>query len=517
MDNLNLKKQMPKNLAMNILSFTVNVLIGLWLIPYLVKHIGIAAYGLVPLAMIFSEYIGLIIQSLNSSINRFLLIALQKNDHIEANHVFNTSLSMMLLLLFVQSFIMLYILFNLSEVISIPSGLSKDAFWLFTFTFLGFSLSLLRAVISTPIFAYNRLDILQLIDIVQIVSRVFIIVILFTVNEPKLEYVGVASLIASIIAFAIALFYNRKLAPQLKIDLTMIDIKQMKELASMSGWVLINQVGFLLFLKVDLYIANKFIGTVQAGEYAALMQWNALLRTMAGVFSGIVTPVVMIYYAHNEIDKLISMLKIGVKLMGVTMAIPIGILSALSGDILGVWLGEEYRYLGMLMLISLVPLIINLAVLPLFSVNTSFNRVKIPGIISLLLGAINVGLALFLVIYMKLELYGLVIASGIVLTMKNAVFTPLYAAYVLEIQKNTFFLYQISGIVFFIFVFLITKILAMIIISNSLLSLMAIVLTSGIIATFILAIYLLRDQEMAPLVNSILEKIKLKKISRFDR
>ncbi len=118
---------------------------------------------------------------------------------------------------------------------------------------------------------------------------------------------------------------------------------------------------------------------------------------------------------------------------------------------------------------------------------------------------------------MKLELYGLVIASGIVLTMKNAVFTPLYAAYVLEIQKNTFFLYQISGIVFFIFVFLITKILAMIIISNSLLSLMAIVLTSGIIATFILAIYLLRDQEMAPLVNSILEKIKLKKISRFDR
>lgn len=516
MDNLNLKKQMPRNFGMSVLSFIVNIIIGLWLIPYLVKYMGIAAYGLVPLAMIFSEYVGLIVQSLNSSINRFLLIALQKKDFFKANQVFNTSLSMMLLLVLVQSFIMVFILFDLGEVVDIPAGLAEDAFWLFTFTFLGFSISLLNAVFSTPIFAYNRLDILQAINIAQIASRVFIIVLLFTVSDPQLKYVGLANLVEAIVGFGLTLLYTRRFAPELTIDLSMIDTKQMKELASMSGWVFVNQIGFLLFLKMDLYIANKFIGATQAGQYAAFMQWSSLLRTMAGIFSGIISPVVMIYYARDEMDKLISMLKISVKLMGIIMAVPIGIFSALSEEIMGVWLGEAYRDLGLLLLLSLVPLVINLSILPLFSVNVSFNKVKIPGIVSVLFGMLNIGLALIFVMYTKWELYGLVIAVGIALTLKNAVFTPLYAAHILGIQKNTFFHYQIAGVLFFLFVFLLTKMLAIAIVPHSTLLLLVVASIACILSIFVLVVYLARDKEMTPFVNAIKEKIKLKKTNKVE-
>ncbi len=508
LNNLNLQKQMPKNFGMNILSFATKILIGIWIIPYLIKYIGIAAYGLVPLAMIFSQYVSLIVQSLNTSISRFLLIALQKNDYVKANIIFNTSLSMILVFIFIQSLFMIYIINNLADIINIPEGLSNDAFWLFTLTFFDFSISLLRSVISAPLFAHNRLDLLRLIDIIQISSRAFIIVLIFTIHNPQLMYIGIANLFSAIIAFVVAFYFGKKITPQLKIDFTNIDLKQMKEVSSMSGWVLINQVGFLLFLKVDLFIANKFIGSTQAGEYAAVLQWNNILRTVAGVFSGIISPVIMIYYARNEIDKLISMLKIGVKLMGVIMAIPIGILSALSEDILALWLGEEFRHLGMLMTISLVPLIINLSVMPLFSVNTSFNRVKVPGLVSLSLGFVNFILALFLVLYMKMDLYGLVISGAIVLTFKNAIFTPMYAAHVLGTKKNMFFGYQIISIVYFIFIFLLTKFLSIIILPNSVLSLLLLILASSLVSIFILFIYISKDKDMIPLVDNVIKKIK---------
>ena len=75
--------QVPKNLFVNILSFVSSILIGLWLTPYMIGHLGLAAYGLIPLAMFFSQYIGVILNAINMSINRFLLITLQKKEDRE--------------------------------------------------------------------------------------------------------------------------------------------------------------------------------------------------------------------------------------------------------------------------------------------------------------------------------------------------------------------------------------------------------------------------------------------------
>ncbi len=91
MQNLNLSKQLPLNFIINIFSFALTLLIGLWLTPYLLKSLGIIAYGLIPLAMFFSQYISVILNAINISINRFLIISLQKNQDEEANQIFNTS------------------------------------------------------------------------------------------------------------------------------------------------------------------------------------------------------------------------------------------------------------------------------------------------------------------------------------------------------------------------------------------------------------------------------------------
>ena len=93
----------------------------------------------------------------------------------------------------------------------------------------------------------------------------------------------------------------------------------------MGGWVFIDQIGALLFLQIDLIVVNLLFGATSAGEYAIVLKWGNLLRTIAGVLGGVLTPIILTYYAKEHTEKLIRVTKSAVKLMGLTMALPIGL------------------------------------------------------------------------------------------------------------------------------------------------------------------------------------------------
>src|SRR4030042_6530781 len=100
---LSLKKQFPGNITANIAYFVLNLGIGIWLVPYLIRHLGVASYGLVPLAISITAYMSLLTISLNGAVSRYLTIDLQKKDNKSANQFFNTaffgSLGLVLLIL----------------------------------------------------------------------------------------------------------------------------------------------------------------------------------------------------------------------------------------------------------------------------------------------------------------------------------------------------------------------------------------------------------------------------------
>jgi O-antigen/teichoic acid export membrane protein len=67
-----LAAQLPRNLAANIAYFLVNIVIGVLLVPYFINTLGVAAYGLIPLATSIIGYVAIVVQSLNTSVSRFL-------------------------------------------------------------------------------------------------------------------------------------------------------------------------------------------------------------------------------------------------------------------------------------------------------------------------------------------------------------------------------------------------------------------------------------------------------------
>jgi O-antigen/teichoic acid export membrane protein len=215
----------------------------------------------------------------------------------------------------------------------------------------------------------------------------------------------------------------------------------------MGGWLFINQIGTLLFLQIDLIVVNILFGATSAGEYAIVLTWGNQLRAIAGVLGGVLTPMILTFYAREHTETMIRVTKSAVKLMGLSMALPIGLVCGFAPQLLTIWVGAKYAFLSPLMILLTVHLMINLAVSPLFSINTAYNRVRLPGMVTLVLGISNFVLAVILALFSGWGYYGVAAAGAVVLTFKNAVFTPWYATKVLGIRAHTFTRAMVPGVV----------------------------------------------------------------------
>jgi len=440
-------RQFPKNLASNIALFLVNVGVGLWLVPYLIHNLGVAAYGLIPLAMSLTHYVALVTLAVSGGISRFLTIDIHQNNMERANRTFNTSFwSLLALVLACIPFLALLTYF-VPVLFNIPAEDTVSSKWLFAGVIGAFLLTTLSSSFGASTFAYNRLDLRNYSQILRSVVRLFAVVLLFNLIRPSLVNVAIATLFSALAGLGANYFFWRRLTPELTIDHSAFDRSRLKDLLTMGGWLLVNHVGFLLFLHIDLIVVNRLFGPGPGGEYASVLQWSMLLRTMAGILSGLLAPMYMISYAKGNIDDLIKLSKIAVKFMGLGLAVPIGLACGFSSELLSVWIGPEFSKLAPLMVLMLIHLTVNLAVLPLFSINVCCNKVKIPGIVTLLMGLLNLVLAVLIPVVFNTGFFGVALAGAIVLTLKNALFTPWYATRVLGIKGRTFISEMVLGII----------------------------------------------------------------------
>src|SRR5689334_11822125 len=81
------------NLFASFANLGLSGVVGVWYVSFLVRNLGPAAYGLIPLAATLTSYLSLVTLGINMAMARSLTIALEQSDHRRANQVFNTALA----------------------------------------------------------------------------------------------------------------------------------------------------------------------------------------------------------------------------------------------------------------------------------------------------------------------------------------------------------------------------------------------------------------------------------------
>lgn len=420
------------NLLANVGQLGLTTLIGLWYVPFLIRNLGPGVYGLLPLATTLTSYMSLVTLVLNSAVGRSMTIALEQGDTERANRIFNTSFWASLLLGAILLIPAAIAVFKIDSLVRIPPDYLEGARWLFVGTVAAFLLNEFKSPFEISSFCRNRFDLRNLVAASEVFVRVGLVVLLFYTVAPRIQFVGLGIFCGTVVSTLGAVTMCRRLIPSLRLQWGSFDLHIFKELTTTGGWVMINQLGALLYLGIDLLVANRLFGAEQSGRYAALLQLALLLRTLGSTIGAVFSPTVLYLYAENDIKGLVLYLRRAIKFIGLLLGLPIALLCGFSEQLLGLWLGPSFESLGPLLALLCIHLCINMAINPLLGLQLATNRMKVPAIVTVVMGMGNFGLALLLAGPMGWGLYGIAAAGAIMLTLKNVFFTPVFAAYILK-------------------------------------------------------------------------------------
>jgi membrane protein EpsK len=427
------------NLVSNVGQLGLSLIVGAWYVPFLVRKLGPAVYGLLPLSSAVTSYMALITLGLNSAVGRYLTISLELRDQQRANLIFNTSLWGCLvvtaLLLVPAALGIVY----LDHIVQVPSGFEVQARWLFAAAAAAFLLNELKTPFDVSSFCRNRFDLRNIVATGEVLTRVGLVVLLFYFVSPRVEYVGFAIFFGTVFSAVGAVWLWKVLTPTLRVDLRYFDLRILRELTGTGGWVVINQIGAILDLSIDLLVANRMFGAELGGKYAAVLQLPALIRTLGSTISSVFSPKVLFHYARQDLDGLVTYLARAVKCLGLALALPISLMCGFAEPLLRLWLGPGFSNLHPLLFLMGAHLCINVPIMPLLGLQLATNRVKVPAVVTMIMGVANLGLALVLAGPMHWGLYGIAAAGAIMLTLKNVLFTPVYGAHVLGKSCTVFY------------------------------------------------------------------------------
>ena len=435
------------NVLTNVAYFVMSVVVGIALVPYFVDTLGLAAYGLIPLATSITGYVTLIIDSLNTSISRFLTIDLQQSDIARANQTFNTALFATLAIILALVPIILLIAWFAPKFFDVGEAASGDVFILFSLILVSVLVRAWTSNFMVTLFAYNRLDYRNLVNITNLAMQVILVVILFTFFSPSLVYVGLSYFVAALIALYLAFNLSGKICPDLHISVSSCSRARFGEIGGIAFWVIIDTIGFMLNANVALLVVNRLFGGVAGSEYSLVLLWSTLLYGISGLVTTAMTPMIYNYYSKKDTVGLIKFALFAMKCMGLFMAPLIGLICLFSPQLFTVWMGsDEFIHLAPLVWIVVSPVIIKVQTSAIASIGVGYGKVKIPAFYSLFAGLLNVYLSFTLPFFFGLGIYGVALSSAIAMILHTGVSAPLYTAYIIHAPLSTFLRFILKGI-----------------------------------------------------------------------
>ncbi|MEW6179436.1 MAG: hypothetical protein AB1522_05860 [Chloroflexota bacterium] len=449
---LSAENHLVSNVFSNVLYTFVAALVNLWLTPFLISTIGIAAFGMIPLTNSIVAYAAIFTTAIYNSVSRFLAIELENKNSQNANKVFNTAMFSLAGIIFVLVPAVVIVAIYFPTLFHVPVGWEVDSAWLFILTAATFFITLIGSVFSISPFLQSQFVPINTVNFVGLGVKFGLIVLVYSLLSKHLWYVGAASLVGAAVTLAGFVLLWQRFTPQLRLNLHDFEKSQLAAMGSMAGWVTVNMAGAMLLSRADLLIINNYFGAMITGGYASMVQLSMLLDYAVNAASIVLRPILLTQYAHRDYDGIQQTAYISMKILGLLMAVPVGLLCGFASPLIRFWLGEEYTFLAPILILVVFYQGLSLSARPLLFVQNAYDRVKWPGIITLISGVGAILLAIALCLWGRWGYAGVPLAIALVMILKNGLYMPLYTAHLLNRPGWVFLPAFLPGVIYSILV-----------------------------------------------------------------
>lgn len=312
------------NLLSSVGVLITNLCISFFLSPYIIRTIGVEANGFVNLANTFVTYADLVVTALNAMAARFITIAYVQKDYKKANLYYNSVFWGNLIIVAILVVPAAFLIVRLQYFIEVPIDILLDVKVLFTIVFLGFFIRTGAPNYDCGTYITNRMDLSYIPSAITALFRCVFLFCIFSIWAPHVWYVGLASIVVTLITLVIAGYNTHNLTPELKINLKepICSFSAVKELVMSGIWNSISSSGNMLLNGLDLLICNKFLGATMMGILSLSKTLPNILIQLSESIRGAFGPELTISFAKNDKDNIHRCISRAMKITSVVVTIP---------------------------------------------------------------------------------------------------------------------------------------------------------------------------------------------------
>lgn len=443
-------KQLAINMVAQIAVLIIQLSISFFLTPFIVRSLGMDAYGFVGLSGNIIGYMQVITVALNSMAGRFITIAYHKGNLRKANQYFSSVFYADCILGIIIFLICLGLVFYLEYVISIPKTLIPDVKCLFILLTFSTVINIIFNVYTVSPFIKNRLETTSIRNLISVLWNLVIILFLFLLFTPRVSYIGIASVLSSVYLVIANILIKRKLTPEFHLSRLDYDWRCIKEILSSGVWNLINRISVMLEKGFDLLLANWFISNLIMGMMSVVSTVTVLIPRVVSMAGSSFAPTITECVAKGDIEGIKRNSFKSIKIMSILVVLPLSVLYVYGDCFFALWLPDQNsNLLYLIAVLSTLDMIFGMPLEICWSIFGATNKVKVPAIVMLIVGVLT-----FLSLFVSLHILKDTITQMICLAsartfwniVKNLTFLPLYGAKCLDLTWTYFYRTMVKSV-----------------------------------------------------------------------
>ncbi len=418
----------------------MSFVVSFFLTPFITNMLGTEAYGFVTLSKSFVSYAVIVSTALDSYATRYIAVEYHNRDFKKANNYVSSAFyGDVIIASCILGAGVLFVLF-MERFLNISPELIISVKLLFLLVLVNFFFTTIKIVFNSSFYIKNRLDVIGFFRVIGYVVEIVLYIVIFHLFPPQVWYVGVVMIVVTAINFSAAVWMFRSKTPELKIRKAYFDAGAIKKLVGNGIWNSVNSLGVTLNSGLDLLVTNLLLTNLEMGQIA-------ITKTIASIFSSLEAmlcqpfqPLLLKSYSDRNEKQLYEELRMSVNISGFFSAVTFAGFFCLGRLFYQLWIpNQDTDLLYVLTVVTILAYVSEGPVHPLYYIYTLTVKNRIPCLITLIGGTLNVVGMFVLIRYTNMGIYSIVITTTVITTITSIITNPPYMAHCLKMKWHTFY------------------------------------------------------------------------------
>lgn len=330
-----------RNVSVNYLVTGTELVIGLFMLPFNVAHLGQAAYGVWVLAASVTVYFSMLDMGYGAAQEKFAAHYRAKGDAEALNEIASTMFSVFTVVGLATYLVAIVLALNLENIFRLTpaqAAIGRNVLLIISaYVALGFPFSVFGGIVN----GFQRTYLNGIVAFVTAITVAVVNIVVLRSGYGLFELVAATTTVRILSYFAYALNAYR-VFPALRIRLRSFRWVRLREVTGFSVFILLIDLANKLNYSTDTIVIGAFLSASAVAVWAVAQRLIEIVQRITNQLNGVLFPVIVDSSTIQQTERLQKILLQGTRL-SLAMVVPLATgLALLARHVVIKWVGPDF-------------------------------------------------------------------------------------------------------------------------------------------------------------------------------